>query len=45
VLRKLAQVLGLHYDTRSALAGAADTVVREYRVARPQQTEAVITRF
>jgi len=45
VLRELARVLALDYDTLLALAGAADTVVREYVEAYPQHTEAVIKLF
>jgi hypothetical protein len=33
------------YDTLLALAGAADTVVREYLEAEPQHTQAVIKLF
>ena len=45
VLRELARVLDLGYDTLLAAAGAADVVVREYVEAYPQQTEAVIKLF
>jgi transcriptional regulator with XRE-family HTH domain len=45
VLRELARVLELDYDTLLALAGAADTVVREYLEVHPQHTEAVIKLF
>ena len=45
VLRELALVLELDYDTLLALAGAADTVVREYLETHPQHTEAVIKLF
>jgi transcriptional regulator with XRE-family HTH domain len=45
VLRELARVLELDYDTLLALAGAADTVVREYLEAYPQHTEKVIELF
>jgi hypothetical protein len=38
-------VLELNYDTLLALAGAVDTVVREYLEAHPQHTEAVIQLF
>src|SRR2546428_11729152 len=41
VLRELDRVLELHYDAILALAGAVDTVVREYLEAHPQHTEAV----
>jgi transcriptional regulator with XRE-family HTH domain len=45
VLRELARVLELEYDTLLALAGSADTVVREYLEAHPQHTAAVIQLF
>jgi hypothetical protein len=45
VLRELAHVLELDYDTLLVLAGAADTVVREYLEAHPQYTESVIKLF
>jgi hypothetical protein len=45
VLRELARVLELEYDTLLALAGSADTVVREYLAAYPQDTKAVIQLF
>jgi hypothetical protein len=45
VLRELARVLELEYDTLLALAGSADVVVREYLEAHPQHTAAVIQRF
>jgi transcriptional regulator with XRE-family HTH domain len=45
VLRELARVLELEYDTLLALAGSADTVVREYLEEHPQHTEAVIKFF
>jgi transcriptional regulator with XRE-family HTH domain len=45
VLRELARVLDLDYDTLLALAGAADVVVREYVASHPEQTEAVIRLF
>jgi transcriptional regulator with XRE-family HTH domain len=45
VLQGLAQVLELDYDTLLALAGAADTVVREYLEAHSQHTEKVIQLF
>jgi transcriptional regulator with XRE-family HTH domain len=45
VLRDLARVLGLDYDTLLASAGAADVVVREYLEAYPQHTEAIIKLF
>ncbi len=45
VLRDLARVLGLDYDTLLASAGAADVVVREYLEAYPQHAEAVIKLF
>jgi transcriptional regulator with XRE-family HTH domain len=45
VLRELARVLDLDYDRLLAVAGAADTVVREYLAAHPQQSEAVIKLF
>jgi transcriptional regulator with XRE-family HTH domain len=45
VLRELARVLALEYDTLLALAGSADTVVREYLEAHPQHTAAVIQLF
>jgi hypothetical protein len=45
VLRELARILALDYDTLLAFAGAADTVVREYLEAHPQHTGAVIKLF
>jgi hypothetical protein len=45
VLQELARVLELDYDTLLILAGAADTMVREYLEAHPQHTEAVIRLF
>jgi transcriptional regulator with XRE-family HTH domain len=45
VLRELARVLDLDYDTLLTLAGAADVVVREYVASHPQQTEAIIRVF
>jgi transcriptional regulator with XRE-family HTH domain len=45
ILRGLAQVLALEYDTLLALAGAADVVARGYLEAHPQQAEAVIRLF
>src|SRR5919106_776666 len=45
VLRELARVLELEHDTLLALAGSADTVVREYLAAYPQDTKAVIQLF
>jgi hypothetical protein len=45
VLRELARVLDLAYDTLLALVGGADTVVREYLEAYPQHTAAVIQLF
>jgi transcriptional regulator with XRE-family HTH domain len=45
VLRELARVLGLDYDTLVALTGAADSVVRDYLQEHPQYTEAVIKFF
>jgi transcriptional regulator with XRE-family HTH domain len=45
VLRELARVLALDYDTLLALSGAADTVVRDYLEEHPQHTEAVIKFF
>jgi transcriptional regulator with XRE-family HTH domain len=45
VLRELARVLELDYDTVLALAGSADVVVREYLEVHPQQTEAIIKLF
>jgi transcriptional regulator with XRE-family HTH domain len=45
VLQELARVLEQDYDTLLILAGAADTVVREYLEAHPQHTEAVIKLF
>jgi hypothetical protein len=45
VLSELARVLELDAETLLALAGAADTVVREYLDAYPQHTEAVIKLF
>ena len=45
VLRELSRVLELDYDALLALAGAADTVVREYLEAHPQHAEAVIKLF
>jgi transcriptional regulator with XRE-family HTH domain len=45
VLRELARVLELDYDSLLALAGVADIVVREYLEAHPQHTDAVIKLF
>jgi transcriptional regulator with XRE-family HTH domain len=45
VLRDLARVLSLDYDTLLASAGAADVVVREYLEAYPQHAEAIIKLF
>jgi transcriptional regulator with XRE-family HTH domain len=45
VLRELAQVLELDYDSLLALAGAADIVVREYLESHPQQAKAIIQLF
>jgi transcriptional regulator with XRE-family HTH domain len=45
VLRELARVLALEYDTLLALAGAAEVVVREYLADYPQQGEAIIKLF
>jgi transcriptional regulator with XRE-family HTH domain len=45
VLRDLARVLALDYDTLLASAGAADVVVREYLDAYPQHAEAIIKLF
>jgi transcriptional regulator with XRE-family HTH domain len=45
VLRDLARVLALDYDTLLASAGAADVVVREYLAAYPQHAEAIIKLF
>ena len=45
VLRELARVLELEYDTLLALTGAVDTVVREYLEAHPQHTNALIKLF
>jgi transcriptional regulator with XRE-family HTH domain len=45
VLGELARVLELDYDALLALAGTADTVVRDYLQEHPQHTEAVIKFF
>ena len=45
VLRELARVLELDYDTLLAVAGAADLVVREYLELHPQQAKAIIQLF
>jgi transcriptional regulator with XRE-family HTH domain len=45
VLRELAWVLELDYDTLLALAGAGDSVVRDYLEEHPQHTDAVIKFF
>jgi transcriptional regulator with XRE-family HTH domain len=45
VLQELARVLEQDYDTLLILAGAADTVVRDYLQEHPQYTEAVIKLF
>jgi transcriptional regulator with XRE-family HTH domain len=45
VLRDLAKVLVLDYDTLLASAGAADVAVREYLAAYPQHAEAIIKLF
>ena len=45
VLQELARVLEQDYDTLLILAGAADTVVRDYLQEHPQHTEAVIKLF
>lgn len=45
ILRELAWVLELYYDTLLALTGPVDPVVREYLKARPQHTEVVIKLF
>jgi hypothetical protein len=45
VLHELGRVLDLEYDTLLALAGSADTVVREYLDGYPQESEAVIKLF
>jgi transcriptional regulator with XRE-family HTH domain len=45
VLHELARVLELDYDTLLALAGAADTVVRDYLEEYPRHTETVIKLF
>jgi transcriptional regulator with XRE-family HTH domain len=45
VLRELARALELDQDTLLHLAGSAETVVREYFEAYPQQEEAVMQLF
>jgi transcriptional regulator with XRE-family HTH domain len=45
VLRELARLLELDYDTLLALAGAADVVVREYLQTHPAAEAAVIRLF
>jgi transcriptional regulator with XRE-family HTH domain len=45
VLRELARVLALDYDTLLALAGAADVVVREYLQTHPDAEAGVIKLF
>jgi transcriptional regulator with XRE-family HTH domain len=45
VLRELARVLELEYDTLLALAGGADVVVREYLQRHPEAGAAVIRLF
>jgi transcriptional regulator with XRE-family HTH domain len=45
VLRELARVLTLDYDTLLASAGAADVVVQEYLKAYPQHAEGIIKLF
>jgi transcriptional regulator with XRE-family HTH domain len=45
VLQELARVLEQDYDTLLILAGAADTVVRDYLQEHPQHTESVIKFF
>jgi transcriptional regulator with XRE-family HTH domain len=45
VLRELARVLDLDYDTLGASAGAADGVVREYLQIHPSAAESVIKLF
>lgn len=45
VLRELARELELDHDTLLHLAGSAETVVREYFEAYPQQEEAVMQLF
>jgi transcriptional regulator with XRE-family HTH domain len=45
VLRELARVLELDYDTLLALAGDADVVVREYLQRYPEAEAAVIRLF
>jgi hypothetical protein len=44
VLRELARVLELEYDTLLALSGGADVVVREY-LQRPREAAAAVIRF
>jgi transcriptional regulator with XRE-family HTH domain len=45
VLRELARVLELDYDTLLALAGAADIVEREFLESHSQQAKAIIQLF
>jgi transcriptional regulator with XRE-family HTH domain len=45
VLRELARVLEIDYDTLLALAGGADVVVREYLQRHPEAETAVIRLF
>jgi transcriptional regulator with XRE-family HTH domain len=45
VLQELARLLELDYDTLPILAGAADTVVRDYLQEHPQHTASVIEFF
>ena len=45
VLRELARVLELEYDTLLALSGGADVVVREYLQRHPEAEAAVIRLF
>jgi hypothetical protein len=45
VLRELARVLELDYDTLLALAAGADVVVREYLQRHPEAEAAVIRLF
>jgi transcriptional regulator with XRE-family HTH domain len=45
VLCGLARMLELDYDTLLVLAGAADTVVRDYLEEHPQHTEAAVKFF
>ena len=45
VLRGIAAVLELDYESLLLLAGGGEAVVRAYFVAHPQQTEAVVQLF